>query len=202
MRPLPINLLPESSVQPGPMQRRLRWLWPVLAALGVAAFGHQALRVIELRAQLRDLADQAYARSAAAAPPAGQAAPGAAPTAGQLAPGAAPTAGQFPPGSVPTAAAPPYLDDARAIAALAAFDVAGALKALESLREPGLRVASAVIDAKERRARIDIEVSDLAQIARALETLNQGEPQPLWRLLQAQAGAAGQPARATLEMRR
>ena len=191
MRPLPINLLPESSVQPGPMQRRLRWLWPVLAALGVAAFGHQALRVIELRAQLRDLADQAYARSVAAAPPVGQAAQG-----------AAPTAGQFPPGSVPTAAAPPYLDDARAIAALAAFDVAGVLKALESLREPGLRVASAVIDAKERRARIDIEVSDLAQIARALETLNQGEPLPLWRLVQAQAGAAGQSARASLEMRR
>ena len=177
MKPLAINLLPElsGSRQSWPGQRP--WLWLMFAALGVAAAGHQLLRVIELRAQLRAASEQSYALAAQQA-------------------SAAPSTPATP--STPA----PYLDDARSIAAMAAFDVAGVLKALESLREPGLRVVSAVIDAKERRVRIDVEVSDLAPIARALETLNQGEPQPLWRLLQAQAGAAGQPARATLEMRR
>ncbi len=174
MKPLPINLLPKKHRQAA--LRVPNWLWMFLAALGTVAAVHQGLRIIELRAQLRAAAEQAYGTSARA--PA-----------------------NAPPPSAPNATPPPYLDDAKAIAALAAFDVAGALKAMESLREPGLRVVSAVIDAKERRARIDIEVSDLAQIARALDTLNAGEPTPLWRLMQAQAGAGGQSARATLETR-
>lgn len=174
MRPLAINLL---------HRRRAGWLswgpwwprWLLLAALGCGVAADQALRIVALRGQLRAVAKQAYALPELSAP---------------VEPAA-------------SAARPPIdLDDARVVAAMAAFDVAGALKALESLREPGLRVASAVIDARERRIRVDIEVSDVAQVGAALSALNAGEPAPAWRLVQAQAAATGQPARATLEMRR
>ena len=150
--------------------------WLLLAALGGLAAADQSFRIIELRARLRAAVDQAYARSARAADAALSR-------------------------SESNATPPAYLEDARAVAALAAFDVATALKAVESLREPGLRVAAALIDARERRVRVDIEVSDTAQIAKALSTLNAGEPSSPWRLVQAQTGGAGQPMRATLEMR-
>ena len=169
MRPLDVNLLHKRLARSAPG-------WLLLAAMGGIAAADQSVRIIELRASLRAVADQAYAQSARAAD------------------AARPLSGSH-------AAPPAYLDDARAVAALAAFDLEAALKAVESLREPGLRVAAAVIDARERRVRLDIEVSDTAQIAVALATLNAGAPTPPWRLVQAQAGGTGQAVRVTLEMR-
>lgn len=93
----------------------------------------------------------------------------------------------------------PYLDDARMVVALAAFDWAGNLKALESIREPGVKVTSAIFDAQERSIRIEVEFMSAGQIKAVLSGLNAGQPTTPWRLVRAQHETAGKPATASIE---
>jgi hypothetical protein len=101
---------------------------------------------------------------------------------------------------VPARTGPPaYLEDARTVVAMAAFDWGGHLKALEAIREPGVRVNSATVDAQARSIVIEVELTSASQTKSVLSALNAGQSIDQWRLVRAQSGAAGKPATASIE---
>jgi len=87
---------------------------------------------------------------------------------------------------------PPHLADAVQLARMAAFDLAGAMRALETVRVAGVRVAALELSALDASARVELEVVDPEALLRYVAELNSGEPRPRWTILRSQgAGSSG-----------
>lgn len=85
---------------------------------------------------------------------------------------------------------PPYAKDAELIARMASFPLDQVLKSIESVRIEGIRVSALDVSTVDGAVKLDLEFNSNEVLMRYLEELNAGEPQPRWRLLQAQAGSS------------
>lgn len=85
---------------------------------------------------------------------------------------------------------PPYAKDAETIARMASFPLDQVLKSIESVRIEGVRVSALDVSTVEGAVKLDLEFNSNEALMRYLEELNAGEPQPRWRLLQAQTGSS------------
>jgi hypothetical protein len=97
--------------------------------------------------------------------------------------------------------APAYAADALAAASVAAFDVAGALSRLESVRLPGVLVVAVEVSATERQVRVDLELRDPALSLRYLEALNRDTERPRWQLVRSEAAPGSATSQATVQGR-
>jgi hypothetical protein len=86
---------------------------------------------------------------------------------------------------------PPYAADAAVVAKMAAFPLAQILSSIESAQVPGVRVVGLEVSSSDGTVRADLEFADHAALLGYLESINAGEPQPRWVLLQAQIASAG-----------
>lgn len=87
-------------------------------------------------------------------------------------------------------AAPPYAQDAAAVAKIAGFPLDQVLASLESAQVLGVKVTELDVSAVDGMVRAELEFSDHPALLNYLEAINAGEPKPRWTLLQAQLGAA------------
>jgi hypothetical protein len=86
-----------------------------------------------------------------------------------------------------SAAAPPAFSlDVRRRMALAAFDVGGVLRSIESAQVAGARLTSLDVDADSRRVELEVEVASANVAAGYLRELNAGLDKPAWSLVRVQ----------------
>jgi hypothetical protein len=97
--------------------------------------------------------------------------------------------------------APPYLRDAQQLVQMAQFDSAGVLRAIETVRVPGVRVTALELSAVDATARLELEVSVPDALLRYVGELNAGEPTPRWVIVRSQAAGPGGMMSASLEAR-
>jgi hypothetical protein len=84
---------------------------------------------------------------------------------------------------------------------MAKIDAAALLRVIESVQLPGVRVNSLLIETDEGLARLEIEVSNLDQLARSIAVLNSASTTFVWRITTVQSAVGGQPSSLAIEVR-
>lgn len=82
----------------------------------------------------------------------------------------------------PIQPAPAYLDDAKNILKIENFPLNSVFTAIEALNMPDIKVIGIEVSPAEGTARVELEVSNNDAMLKALDQINQGEPQPRWLL--------------------
>jgi hypothetical protein len=167
-----MRLLPVEFVRPGTLGVRLLWLAAGVASVVAIALAWKAL---ELR---REVARAERGRAELQTRLA------------NLRAGASQPAASRP--------EPAYQRDAEAIVRMAAFDSAGALRAIEAVQIPGVRVTALELAAAEGTVRVELELTDPDVLLRYVAQLNAGEPTPRWSIVRSQGAGPGGPASASV----
>ncbi len=100
------------------------------------------------------------------------------------------------PGAPPVNVA--HYEGAQALASMANCDADAALRAMEALQAPGVRLAAISLATSDCGARVELELTRLEQLGEVLQQLNAGEPVARWQIEQVQAEPSGRPNLATL----
>lgn len=95
------------------------------------------------------------------------------------------------PAPQPPRPAPPYESSARMLLQQQSFPWPQALTTLEATAVVGVTPTAVEANPASQQVRLEVQFTDYAKLLEYLETLNAGEPEPRWTLVQSQAQAAG-----------
>lgn len=160
-----MRALPVDFVRRGSPVGWMGWSITVLALMFTCV---QLWRITELKTRLAMASDRAYERAASAVS----------------------SPAVKPPGA-PSARGIAELESDRAWNQMKSFQLATALRAVESIRVPGSRVVSLSIDTHAAAVDLEIELADLSQLQACVEQLDHAWPQAGWHVTVAQEKYAG-----------